>query len=218
MENNQSTQKPAKTKIKKIHKDFYKEKVQGCIALTACEDQKITTKKISQVAKEVKIPAHILKNAWDTFQQTGGKQVDRRVTTKKGSLKFNPTVVCTNRMDKNVTAAEAAKILLEYMSSNDANSRELCNKHGISIAQFYGWIKELNVRGTLMNNTILDPKKYAKCETKDVIWYYKHPDTTRKSIVKLSAMEQHQYKRIACVLVKYLTDLMNGVKSNTKKK
>ena len=212
-QNNNGVQNAPKTKIQRKHRDFYREKVQGCIALTACDEQHISNKTINQIAKNVKIPTHILKSAWATFQQTGGKQVDRRVSTKKGSLKFTPSVVCKNHMRTNVSAQEAASIILTYMNSNELNSRELCNAHNISVSQFYGWIKELNVKGTLMGNTILNPKKYAKCETKDVIWYYKYPNTSRKSIVSLSAMEQHQYERIAYVLVKYLADLKNSKKT-----
>ena len=203
-----TTNKVRKTRLGMHNKNWYKEKIQGCVILAEKTDKKITLPVIKKTADTVKMPAHILVNAWKTFQETGGSYVDKRVSTLKGTIKMKPTVKVANiKKNKKINAKKAAEIILEYMTSNKLNSRELCNKYNISLAQFYGWINELSVSGTLMGHMILDVTEYAKLPVVDVIWYNKYPNTQRKSIKYLTTLQRKQYSRVATVLLKYLPDV-----------
>ena len=48
-------------------------------------------------------------------------------------------------------------------------------KHRLSQVQFYEFIHELNVAGSVLGKRVLDPKKYAKVDVKEVIRFAKKP-------------------------------------------
>lgn len=177
-------------------------KLIGCSKLVKMKKKKITKEDIQKVANEIGVSFNVMSTAWNNFQQSGGKTVDRRSTTGAGSIKIEPKTVCNN-LSRGVSPETAGEIIRDYMTS-DISSRALCNKHRISIYQFYGWIKELNIHGTVLGKKVLDPKKYAKIEITDVIWMRKNPETTRKSIVALTDAEKLAYDRVADILMMYL--------------
>lgn len=179
-------------------------KERGCEKLVSLNKKKITPFDIAKVAKDLPISEKSLERAWQTFQETGGRQVDYRCSTGSGTIKMVPTIHSNCKKRKSITAAEAGSIIIEYMKDSKINSRELSNKHKISLNQFYEWIKELNVSGTLLGKKVLDPKKYAKLNVLDVIWFKKRPSTKRKSISNLSLLEKHALTRVANVLENYL--------------
>lgn len=185
-------------------KNNYEKKLEGCKKLVEMKVKKVGENEVKQVAKELGLRPTTMQLAWNNFQQTGGKYIDRAATTGGGSLYFTPTVTATYmKINKEISPAKAGMILREYMTT-DIKSRELCNKYEMPLNQFYGYIQELNVKGTLMGFKVLDPKKYAKVEVKDVIWLRKNPDTKRKSILALTDMEKVAYERVADVLMDYL--------------
>lgn len=177
-------------------------KILGCTKLVNMQKKKINKEDIQKVANEIGVSFNVMENAWNNFQQSGGKLVDRRSTTGSGTIKMTPTVVCKNR-SRGVSPETAGDILREYMTGV-LSSRQICNKHNISVHQLYNWIQELNVHGTLLGKKVLDPKKYAKIEVKDVIYFRKNPETTRKSIASLTEAERLAYRRVADILMMYL--------------
>lgn len=187
----------------KSKESLFNRKLKACMFLSNMDKKKINSQDIRVAAKVTNTSPKSIKSAWRTFQESGGKYIDYRITTNKGSIKMKPTVL-SEYPTRNVSFKEAGSIIVEYMTNSDINSRELCNNHKISVTQFYAWIRELNVSGTLLGKRVLDPKKYAKLIVKDVIWLTKRPNTQRKSILALNACELAAYKRVATVLLKYL--------------
>lgn len=177
-------------------------KINGCNKLIGMKKKKISKEDIENAAKEVGLSYSAMAIAWNNFQQSGGKYVDRRNTTGSGSIKITPKTICNN-WSRAVSPETAGDILREYMMTN-ISSRAICNKHNISVTQFYSWISELNISGTILGKKVLNPKKYAKIEVKDVIWMRKNPKTTRKSIVNLTECEKMAYERVADILMMYL--------------
>lgn len=189
-------------------------KLLGCTKLVNLKKKKITKDDIQKVATEIGVSFNVMDNAWNNFQQSGGKLVDRRSTTGSGSIKMTPTVTCNNR-SRGVSAETAGEIIRDYMTSN-LSSREICNKYKIAVRQLYGWIHELNIHGTILGFKVLDPKKYAKIEVKDVIYFRKNPDTTRKSIASLTEAEKLAYNRVADILMMYLPKKKENKKARIK--
>lgn len=188
--------------------NHYTKKAQAITKLVEKNKTKISASDLSEVARDLKMPYSAVLLAWNTFGETGGKLIDRKQTTGRGTIKMEPTVKATYPINEAITAKEAAAILVEYMTT-DMNSRNLCNKHQIALSQFYGWIRELTISGTIMGTLILDWNKYGKVEIKDVIWAKKKPNTMRKSIVSLNPTEQLAFERVSQVLEKYLTAVAN---------
>jgi len=173
--------------------------------LVSLKKKKIVDSDLKAAAEKFEVSFATLKRSWDNFQQTGGRCLDRRVSSNNGhSYYFKPTVVRICKKNKAIDAHTAGNIIREYMNNNEDCVTSLANKHNISVVQFYSWIHELNVSGTLLGVTVLDPKKYAKIEVKDVIWLYKHPNATRKSIQSLTDWEKLAYTRVADILLQYL--------------
>lgn len=184
----------------------YKMLSKAVLELAAMNKKKISEGDILLVAKKHLVSPKKLKKAWITFQETGGKYISRKYKKLGEGTEINAPLKergYTKRRD--VTAQEAGKILVEYMTS-EKNSRTLSREYKVSLNQIYEWIHELNVKGTILNKKILDPKKYYKLDIKDVIWYRKKPDTKRKTIVAMTLTEKAAMKRVATVLEKYLLD------------
>lgn len=204
---------------KRKYVSHYTARCKAVDTLQGLGKEHITTKDFANVAKELKVPYGAVKLGWETFSESAGTMVDRRCTADGKGIKLTlkPSVVATAHFNKNTTISEACAIIYEYMAT-DINSRELCNKHNISIAQFYGWIHDLNVSGRIVasdgNKLILNWNKYGKVEVKDVIWLRKKPETSRKSILCLSQLELTAYNRVADVLEMYLCKYA-GISRNT---
>lgn len=181
--------------------NYYK-KVKLCRELVLLNATKIKKEDIHETADEINLDYTSAERAWNNFTQTGGKFVDLRYRTGAGTIVMKPTVRAIYPMRK-VKVYTAAKIILEYMHTS-INSRELCNKYKISLNQFYSWLKELNISGTLMNKTVLNPKKYAKIDIKDAIWFNRNPKTKRHSITDLKPTEKLALIRVNQILNKYL--------------
>ena len=131
--------------------------------------------------------------------------LEKNSTVKTIKMKATKSL-CSKSRD--VSSAEAAKIILEYMQSNcTVTSRDLSVKYSISVVQFYNWIRELNVSGTLLGKRVLNPSKYAKLNVLDAIWIKRNPKTQRKSITRLTSLELAALKRVSDVLEKYLMGL-----------
>lgn len=189
-------------------KKYFDQKVKGCEYLVNLKAKKINKTHIVAAAKLVGLSTDVMEKAWNNFVQTGGKSVDKASTnSKNAALILTPTVRLTVTKKRVVTSKEAGKILLRYMKERNVKSRELCNEYKITMDQFYEWINELNVSGTLLGTTILNHKKYAKVNVLDAIWLYKRPKTIRKSIKALTATEKLAYQRVGDVLVHYLSAL-----------
>lgn len=183
------------------------EKLAGCEYLANLKVKKITDNQIKDASEMYNISEKKLKSAWNNFVETGGKSVDLRVSSGKGTIRMKSTVR-PNTVKRIVSVEEAGSIILDYMTG-PLNSREISNKYNISLFQFYGWIKELNTSGRILGKKVLDPLKYAKLEVKDVIWLYKKPNTKRKTITTLTYAEKQAYKRVATVLLNYLPRIKN---------
>lgn len=190
-------------------KKYFDQKVKGCEYLVNLNAKKINKTHIVAAAKLVGLRTDVMENAWNNFVQTGGKYVDKSSKTGSGAkmmpIKRKDTYQVTK--ERVVMPKEAAEIILEYMRNRDINSTKLSNDNNITIRQFYKWINELNVSGTILGTTILNHKKYAKVNVLDAIWLYKRPETTRKSIKALTATERLAYQRVGDVLVHYLSAL-----------
>ena len=188
---------------RRIKKNIYLKKMQGCMKLASLNKKKITDEDILVVSRQYEISKTSLANGWRTFQESGGQYIDYRVKTGNGPKikavsRFTPCIIA-----RDVTPEEAGSIIIEYMTT-DINSRALSAKYNVALYQFYNWIRELNVSGTLLGKRVLEPKKYAKLIIKDVIWFKKNPNTTRQSIKNLTVTEKAAYQRVAEVLLNYL--------------
>lgn len=194
--------------VKLDKKEVLVRKFQGCVCLSNLDKKKITRCDIAVMANKVGLSYDVFNHAWENFVQTGGRLVDRRVTNdlkNKNTLTTRPVPSHKGCSVKNntITPERAGAIIKEYMKG-DETSRQLSKKYNVSVNQFYDWIHELNVSGSILGKKILDTNKYAKLEVKDVIWKYKKPQTKRKSIASLSLGEMSAYNRVANVLLKYL--------------
>lgn len=196
-----------------IYKTVYLRKMQGCVKLANMNKKRITDSDILAVSTQVECSSKGLKRAWQVFQETGGKYIDYRVKTGNGArFEAKPTIK-GNHTVKNVTPEEAGSIIIEYMTT-DINSRALSVKYGVALNQIYEWIHELNVSGTILGKKVLNPKKYAKLNVKDVIWMHKKPNTKRASIKELTVTEKAAYKRVARVLLEYLPQVKENKVEN----
>lgn len=189
-----------------MRKNYYSEKVLVVEKLVSLNKKKITNEEIRKVATECNLPMNSAKSAWETFQQTSGKYIDKRCRQSSSgkTIKAVSNYATPTKAKANIGFNEAGEIILEYMNDTKLNSRSLCTKHGISVQQFYSWIKELDVSGTLLGKMVLNPKKYGKVCVVDAIWYAKRPNTKRASIIELTSFEKLALSRVAQVLENYL--------------
>lgn len=193
-----------------MQRKTYKQKLLGCQKIVELRAKSVNDTHIKKVADEVGLSLPVMKRAWMNFQESGGKYIDKTVSTHNGNLYIKPVIKCNQtKMRYDVSPAEAGSMLIEYMTT-PKTSRELANKYKITVNQFYSYIHELNVQGTIAGVKVLDPKKYAKVEVKDVIWLRKVPTTTRKTIRVLSDSERMAYERVADVLMDYLPRMKNA--------
>lgn len=191
-----------------MDKNFYRKKVFVCYELSELPVKKVTECHIVEAAKKYDLPVQSARRAWRIFQETGGKTVDKRGAGGK-SIKMTPSVKANYTRRRTVLAKEAAAAILEYMNT-DIKSVEVANKYKIPPVQFYEWIHELQVSGTLLGKKVLNHNKYAKIEVLDAIRIVKKPTTKRKSIVALSELERAAYERVGVVLQKYLSAIAEG--------
>lgn len=190
-----------------MSRSYYDEKVSLVESLVALNKKKIKDADIAKAADKIGIPFNSAKSAWMTFLETGGERVDYRQANKPGNTKSfcaTPTHTCKARKNKCIKDSGAAEVILAYIYDANSTSREICTAYNVSLVQFYSWLKELNVSGTLLGTKVLDPKKYAKLDVKLAIWAMKHPNTTRKNFDQMTTLERAAYARLGQVLIKYL--------------
>ena len=193
-------------KEKLSNRQRYTRKMDGCAKLASLQKKKITSDDILVASRQVGLTKESLANAWRTYQESGGNFVDYRVKNQKyiDSEQFGKPKIIASYNTRPITAEEAGDIILDYMKTPEINSRELSNKYKISVSQFYSWIHELEVSGRLLGKRVLEPSKYAKLNIKDVIWFYRNPNTERTSIKNLNVYQKYAYRRVATVLLNYL--------------
>jgi len=186
--------------------NYFTKKIEGCEALVAMRVKHINKTHIEKVATKLNMPVATLEHAWENFQESGGKYVDRRQkSSNPKALNLatpNAKKLLYTKMRK-VSYEEASMIIREYMTTK-VNAVDLVNNHQITANQFYSWIHELNTSGTLFGHRILDPKKYAKLDVKDVIWLNKYKNSKRKSLKNLTEMQVVAYRQVANILLHYL--------------
>ena len=169
-----------------------KNKMKACIEMAELKKKKILKDDIKKYSKKYHLDELQLERAWKNFQETGGKSVDRRIRTMKyiGAEQFATKKISQKKAIIDITTT--------------IKFTEICEKYSIAPSQLSDWIHELNVRGTFLGQTVLNPKKYAKIEVKDVIWYNKYPNTKKQSISKLTEGEKAAHKRVAQILIDYI--------------
>lgn len=187
-------------------KELLEKKEAMCLEIVQMGLKKVTSVDVDDAGSRHDLKPAQARRVWKNFTQTGGK-LDKRF--KKGSTV--PTIKMKQShsgyyYSREVKAPEAAKIILDYMHSN-LTSREISVKYKVSVKQFYEWISELNVSGTILGVKVLNPQKYAKLSVLDAIWLKRKPKTTRKSIARLSNSERVALVRVGQILEKYLTAL-----------
>lgn len=195
------------------NKNFYNEKVGAVAELQTIIKNKHqndpTNKDIHEVAKKYKISYQTLKNAWQTFIETG-TTVSRRETAGLKGKKLNiKAAVYPSVTKSNPTFTDACKMLLDWITDRKITTTQLCAKHGVSAANFYSWMREIENHGTLFGRSIVQPQNYAKYNVPDAIWYYKKGlKIERKSIINLTYVEQRALENFGQVihnqLVQYL--------------
>ena len=134
-------------------------------------------------------------------------KLDNRITTKAETLDIERRIECHYTHNRQLNAKQAAKIILSWMRYKKSTSRAFCNMHHMPVPQLYNLLKEIEVKGTLLGEKVLDPNNFSKPKVTDAIWLYKYPETTRKSIKKLNYEEGIVIRRIAIVLIQYLTEI-----------
>lgn len=196
----------------------YKEKFQLCENLVSTGKKRITSADIKEEAAKLNISYQTAQRAWKNFVQSGGTLIDRRGTSCWGTIatrdirglissgKLRRQKYPTKQTPK--TAKEAGDIIIEYMTTK-IRTCELLTKYGVTRDQFYNWIREIEVSGTLLGVKIIDTKKYAKLKILDAIRLHKYPYTKKKSIVNMTESEVMAYLRLADVLLLYLPRTKN---------
>lgn len=185
-------------------------KVNACIYLIGLRKKHVSANDIKVAANKFQLAYDTTERAWKNFTETGGKVVDRndlyhatKVTFLINNLANAKSKFKRSTKRRVVSFDEAKAIISEYMTTN-INSRELSVKHNISINQFYEWLRELEVKGTLLGVKILDTQKYAKVSVVDAVWLKKKPKSQRYSIRTLSYTEKEALRRVGDVLQIYL--------------
>lgn len=189
-------------------KNYYAKKVEICKYLSGLNAKKVTDSHIISAAEKFDVPVATARRAWKTFQETGG------IVDKRG-VKKNNTPFCERKTFpiytkmRTVLPKDAASAILEYMTTKK-KSVEICNEYKVVPHQFYEWINEIQVKGTLLGKPVLNHKKYAKIEVLDAIRIVKFPNTCKKSITELNDLERAAYERVGTVLQKYLSAIVEG--------
>jgi hypothetical protein len=178
-------------------------KEQGVINLVDLGSKKVTTAMIRSEAKNQGLKFEVLERAWVNFTQFG--VVDLR--TKDGKAAVNAPEVQKSYNAKyfsgltrrDLTVEESTAIVREYTFTS-IKATDLVRKHLISLVQFYELIQELNVAGSIAGKMILNPRKYAKINIKEVIRFSKKPHLFKS----VNLLHKKQLQRVLTVLDKYL--------------
>ena len=178
-------------------------KEKGVVNLVDLKTKKVTDDMIKKEAKALGLTFETLKRAWSNFVKFGN--VDLR--TKSGKAAVNAPQVQKSYNQKYfsglkrraLTKEESLAIIREYTFTN-AKATDLVRKYSISINQFYELIEELNVAGTVGGKMILNSRKYAKVDVKEVIRFSKKPHLFQNT----NLLHKKQLQRVLVVLDKYL--------------
>lgn len=198
-------------------KKIQNRKFKACIALAELDKKKISRKDLSKQAARHGLKIYSMKTAWDNFQETGGRSVDRRIESrgKANTMRFTAKIQRLNAYNNSITVKMAGDIIRSYMSTK-IRAMQICLDNKMCPNQLYDWIHELSTSGTLMGIKVLDPKKYAKLNVLDVIRLRKYPKSRAKNIVALSDGERAQYDRVADILELYLPSMSRKNKRISK--
>jgi hypothetical protein len=178
-------------------------KQQGVINLVDLKVKKVTPAMIRTEAKSLGLSFQVLNKAWNNFVEF--EVVDLR--TKDGkSAKINSTVQQLYNKNyfkglkrQNLTVQQSCNVLREYIFTG-IKAVDLLKKYSLDKDQFYGLVHELNVSGSILGKRVLDPKKYAKTNVKEVIRFVKKPHLFKTT----GLLHRAHLQRVVTVLDKYL--------------
>lgn len=178
-------------------------KEQGVVNIVDRKVKKVDDQVIRDEAKSIGLTFNILKRAWLNFAQFGA--VDLRTKTGKSAKNTYAVQSTYNKkyfsgLSRKLLSADQAKVILKEYIFTQIKVVELLNKYELSKDQFYEIVRELNVSGTVLGSSVLNPKKYAKVDIKKVIRYSKKPHLFKGE----SLLVNKQYQRVLVVLDKYL--------------
>ena len=190
-----------------------KTKILACQWLDAIKSVNISNKDYNNCSKEFNLTVAQIKTAYNNWKHFG--KVDLRTTyaarlNKKVVSKFNS--ISENAKTKNdmrhrikfksYTSKEAGSILNEYTFKYKGKTVDFLLENEISEHQFYSWIKELTVSGTLLGRKIIDYKDRRKVDVLTVIRYTRYPKNS--NIKNLTVAERSELNRIQYLLQKKL--------------
>jgi transposase-like protein len=176
-------------------------KILACIELASMDVKKIEKTQIQEAATKHGLSVASLERAWKNLTEYGkvSFKSEETVTTQeqRDYLKQKNQEYFAGLTARAVTSKAAGKIIKEYIFTN-IKAVELFRKHNISPNQFYGWLRELDVKGTLLGRRVLDPTQYDKNHIKQVI------KLRRKGYVEVDPQRAIQFTRVITVLKYYL--------------
>lgn len=180
-------------------------KIRICLTLVNLNKKKIKSEDISAVATMFGVKYDIAYRAFRNYVQFGTP--DLRSTTGYGTIKMTPKIIAKRTgFNKNIDAHTAATAILDYMNSN-LTSREICNKYDMSVKQFYGYIRELNISGKLMGHKVLGYNEYAKNDVLAAIRWRKSNGKSSSKRLPNKKVELGLVVRVAQVLQYYLAGI-----------
>lgn len=179
-------------------------KQEGCLELASKKQKKITRSDIIKVAENLGLSENVMRRAWRNLEQYGTTDLRRTqngtkslTDDQKKKTLLNNARYFKGLTKRNLYAKTARKIVREYVFT-DIKAVELFKKHKITPHQFYNWLRELDVKGTIMGQKILDPTQYDKNHIKDII------KMRRRGYVEVNPERAIQYTRVITVLEFYL--------------
>lgn len=190
-----------------------KTKILACQWLDAIKSVNISNKDYNNCSKEFNLSVSQIKKAYNNWKHFG--QVDLRTTyaarlNKKATSKcdkFSENAKTKHMLKgrikfKSYTSKEAGSILNEYVFKYKGKTVDFFLENEISEKQFYSWIKELTISGTLLGRKIIDYKDRRKVDALTVIRYTRYPKNS--NIKNLTVAERSELKRIQYLLQKKL--------------
>jgi len=177
--------------------------------LSTSKIKKITEEIVITEATTLGIDANVAKRVWKNYAQFGviSETFDRRVitgTTPKPTVEEKEYAKNWKRAkfphkSRKVYFKTAAKIILA-VKNTDKKVYEVLDEYKVSRTQYYAWLEELTIKGTLKGKKIFDWTQYAKKDVKEIIQYSKQPEKFIKSDVMYTA----QLERLNTVMDSYL--------------
>jgi isopropylmalate/homocitrate/citramalate synthase len=177
-----------------------KEKQGLVVSLAEKDVAKITPSLLKIEAEKYEVSYRVAKAAWKNFVEFGTADLREKTGVFAGKKQTNTKTLKTlpKRVNKNLDEKNAKEMLIKYF--NGTKAIYLMKKYKTTPRQFYNLVRELNVSGSVMGSSVLDPKQYAKINVKDVARLSRCPNyEDNLDIVKVA-----QLKRVRTVLRKWL--------------